>query len=152
MLISALVGYIFILFNPTNFDDCILKGMRGVSSDVAGRAIYQSCKSKFPEKEVKRNIRQLTPSEVSMINGRGGQSYSQDYYDINLLNSNSKVTISKVTFKIDTFIDKKEVSSRNYDVDLTIPPNKTGNAFFKFIPGNSGATYGWTPIAAMGFE
>ena len=34
---------------PTNYDECILDAMRGVSSDVAARAIIESCRSLFPE-------------------------------------------------------------------------------------------------------
>jgi hypothetical protein len=34
---------------PTNYDECILDSMRGVSSDVAAHAIIASCRSLFPE-------------------------------------------------------------------------------------------------------
>ena len=37
------------LFGPDNYDECILKGMRGVVSDVAARAIQDACRNKFPE-------------------------------------------------------------------------------------------------------
>ena len=33
---------------PQNFDDCILQGMRGVTSDQAARAIYAACQNKHP--------------------------------------------------------------------------------------------------------
>ena len=34
---------------PSNYDECILDAMRGVSSDVAARAIMESCRNLFPE-------------------------------------------------------------------------------------------------------
>jgi hypothetical protein len=33
---------------PSNFDECIIDAMRGVSSDVAARAIIESCGNLFP--------------------------------------------------------------------------------------------------------
>lgn len=34
---------------PTNYDECIIDAMKGVSSDVAARAIIESCRKLFPE-------------------------------------------------------------------------------------------------------
>ena len=36
---------------PSNFDECIIDAMRGVSSDVAARAIIESCGNLFPKSE-----------------------------------------------------------------------------------------------------
>jgi len=35
-------------FEPSDYDDCILKSMKGVTSDVAARQIMRSCGQKFP--------------------------------------------------------------------------------------------------------
>ena len=35
--------------SPSNYDECIIDAMKGVSSDVAARAIIDSCRSLFPE-------------------------------------------------------------------------------------------------------
>ena len=35
--------------DPSSYDECILDAMRGVSSDVAARAIIDSCRNLFPE-------------------------------------------------------------------------------------------------------
>lgn len=37
------------LFGPSNYDECITDSMRGVSSDVAARAIIESCRNLFPD-------------------------------------------------------------------------------------------------------
>jgi hypothetical protein len=35
--------------DPTNYDECILETMKGVSSDIAARAIIDSCRRLFPD-------------------------------------------------------------------------------------------------------
>src|SRR5690242_16083174 len=35
-------------FGPSNYDECILDGMKGVTSDVAAKAIIYACRNKFP--------------------------------------------------------------------------------------------------------
>ena len=37
------------LFGPSNYDECITETMKGVSSDVAARAIMASCRNQFPD-------------------------------------------------------------------------------------------------------
>ena len=34
---------------PSNYDECIVDAMKGVSSDVAARAIIESCRNLFPK-------------------------------------------------------------------------------------------------------
>lgn len=36
-------------FGPKNFDDCIIKNMKGVTSDTAAISIRHACRQKFPE-------------------------------------------------------------------------------------------------------
>jgi hypothetical protein len=36
---------------PSNYDECVIDAMKGVSSDVAARAIIESCRNLFPESE-----------------------------------------------------------------------------------------------------
>ena len=57
------------IFGPSSFDDCVLESMKGVTSDIAARAIYQSCREKFPEKKVQRNTRALSPFELNKLDG-----------------------------------------------------------------------------------
>lgn len=38
---------------PSNYDECIIETMKGVSSDVAARAIIESCRKLFPESPAK---------------------------------------------------------------------------------------------------
>lgn len=38
-------------FGPKDYDECILESMKGVTSDIAARAIQRSCRKKFPKKK-----------------------------------------------------------------------------------------------------
>lgn len=42
------------IFGPATYDDCILDGVKQAKTDLAVRAIYQSCRNKFP-KDVDRS-------------------------------------------------------------------------------------------------
>ena len=44
----ANTSFAFNFFGPKNFEDCLLKGMKGVSSDSAAQAVIFACKKKFP--------------------------------------------------------------------------------------------------------
>ena len=51
LLLSALSGIASAgLFGPSNYEECILDSMKGVTSDMAARAVAQACRSKFPQK------------------------------------------------------------------------------------------------------
>ena len=36
------------LFGPKNYEDCIIDGLKGVTSNVAAREIKKACREKFP--------------------------------------------------------------------------------------------------------
>jgi len=136
------------LFGPSNYDECVLNSMKGVTSDTAAGLIARSCRKKYPEDKVKKNVRSLSEGELKNLTGRGAPY--RDYFSVDLLNSNSKVTVSQVTVAVITRIGGKEVTNL-YDSDIDIGPNKTGNVFVKFIQGDAGAKYSWTIYAAKGF-
>ena len=46
MPIPAMGGW----FGPSNYEECILKNMKGVTSDEAARAIRRAYRAKFPRK------------------------------------------------------------------------------------------------------
>lgn len=39
------------LFGPSNYDECILEHLKGVSSDVGARMVAEACRKKFPPKK-----------------------------------------------------------------------------------------------------
>lgn len=138
------------MFGPTNFEECILDSMKGVTSDQAANAITYACRKKFQnQSEPKKSTRTLTADELKFVTGRGGPSYSSDYFSIDLYNGNSKVSVSKVTIFIRTKIGGKVVDNL-YSNDVDIPPMTTKDLFFKFIRGDEKASYEWTVGEAFG--
>lgn len=136
------------LFGPSNYDECVLNSMKGVTSDMAARLIAKSCRDKFPESKVKKNIRDLSEGELKNLTGRGGPS--GNYFSVDLLNANSNVTVSQVTVAVITRIGGKETPNF-YDYDITIEPSKTRNIFVRIISGDNGAKYSWTITSAKGY-
>jgi len=52
---------------PHNFNDCILKNMRGVTNNMAAAEIKRSCREKFPEPgEEKEPERELDDAELAV--------------------------------------------------------------------------------------
>ena len=50
---------------PTNYDECIIDAMKGVSSDVAARAIIESCRSLFPEAPAAPAVAEPAPAAAA---------------------------------------------------------------------------------------
>ena len=49
--------------DPSNYDECILDAMRGVSSDVAAQAIIDSCRNLYPEAQPEAAPRAAAPPQ-----------------------------------------------------------------------------------------
>ena len=80
----------FGLFGPSDYDECILEGMKGVTSDLAAQAIVISCRAKFPE-EIKKNRnsgKKLTADELAKVQLNDGKWLSDDYIDEFIYNGN----------------------------------------------------------------
>ena len=60
MPIPAMGGW----FGPSNYEECILKHMKGVTSDKAVLEIRKACRAKFPEKPIKKPKLRDVPKEV----------------------------------------------------------------------------------------
>ena len=58
------------MFGPSNYDECVLKHLQGVSSDVGARMVAASCAKQFPPKKVAE--RPAPPADPSgrRISGR----------------------------------------------------------------------------------
>jgi hypothetical protein len=142
------------LLGPSNYDECITESMKGVTSDLAARAIIGSCRERFPDKGKKNPAsRPLKGEELSKLAGRAGLAYS-NVYEGEIYNGNSNLTISEVTVAIISTENGKEVS-RNYVVNLQygsrIPPLTTGSFFIFIILGDEKSDYSWGLVEAKGY-
>ena len=137
------------IFGPSNYDDCILESMKGVTSDSAAYAITRSCKQKFPAKISNKNSRELKGLEVNALTGRGGLSHS-NYFWVDLYNGNKDVTISEISILVETKISGQSRSTV-YTVPVDIPPQKTVGVGFSIVVGDKGASYQWSPLSGKGY-
>lgn len=147
LTLSAQAG----MFGPSNYDECIAESMKGVTSDVAARAIIKSCRDRFPEKKS-----QLPPSKALSndqligIDGRAGLSFG-NYYAGDLYNGNSDVSITEISFYVTTKIGGKEVR-RVYLCKVHIAPQTSSSFGFNIITGDKDADYSWGIIEAKGYK
>ena len=79
------------LFGPTNFDECLLENMKGVTSDQAAEAIEYACEVKFntQEKQVECKLQEFTSSEMAKLQATGNV-YNYGYFKGNVYNGSQK--------------------------------------------------------------
>lgn len=135
------------LFGPKNYDDCILQGMKGVTSDTAAAHIARSCREKFPAQENKCISEELTNSERELVTmkpkswGSGGTYY----FELDLYNGNKDKAVSEVLVELNA----DSVSSpQRYKMQISgssnravIAPYATGNAFVQTQKLEGNTTY-----------
>jgi hypothetical protein len=140
---------------PSDYDECILESMKGVKSDVAARAIVKSCREKFPPVEkAPQGTRELTPSEISKLNGRAGlQTYSSSkvFFKVDLYNGNSQIAVSEITFVITT-TDSGEKSTRRYRRKINIEPLSKTDLGIEILEGGSINDLVWAISSARGYR
>lgn len=92
---------------PKTYDECILKNMKGVTSDKAADMITLSCLEQFEEKRASCTLRELTAAERSKVSGRASVSnYSTPYLSARVYNGNADISVNEITVKL---------SARNID-------------------------------------
>ncbi len=138
------------LSSPQNYDDCILKNMHGVDSDVGAAQIRDSCRKKFPEGiEYRHKVRELEPIELLDLTGRGGLSYGNRYSG-SMYNGNESVTVTSIKAKVTTRTGEVE-TAREYQVSTNIPPLTTADFGFDIIAGDKGSHYSWEIVGGRGY-
>lgn len=136
---SANAGF----FGFDDYDDCLLKSMKGVTEGLAAREIKKSCNRKFPPK-------QLSQKQLSKISGKAGAKKSGVFYSEAkaydrfsgiVLNGNPDITITSVTVKVISTDGGKTENS--YTEATDIEPNKTDTFNIRIIPVKDTATLKW---------
>lgn len=138
-------------FGPSNYDECVLESMKGVTSDVAARVIVRSCREKFPEKRPSDTA--VPASVVSQLDGRAGMNYG--FFKGNIYNGSREWTITQLTVVLAAKTKEKSSASksspREYNVDVTLPP--LTNSEFIFSANSDGASeYDWIITKARGYK
>lgn len=138
-------------FGPSNYDECILKSMNGVTSDAAAGAINRACRAKYPVKgpsdsEVPANV-------VSQLDGRAGYSYG--YFEGTIYNGNKDWTITQLTIVLtpkqkDKSLDQTH-RAKEYNVNVTIPP-LINTKFIESVASDGSNEFDWHISSARGYK
>lgn len=140
---------------PDNYEDCILESMKGVTSDVAAKAIKAACRKKFPIEKVQQpSSKQLTPEELSKIEGNGGNIDFKGRLNCELYNGNENIVITGVTIqlqkKIYTFVFS-ETYPNDYPYKILYP--RSAQSFrFHISTDLNNTNQTWSIIEAQGYE
>ena len=144
-------------FWPGNYDECILKSMKGVTSDIAADFIAHSCSEKFKlEPKKKLASRPLTNQELDQLDGKASLRYGISTegsisYEGTIFNGNSNVTVAEITIQVTTTMGGKK-ASRLYTDDVFIRPGTTAAFNFNIARGDKGADYSWELHGAKGYN
>ncbi len=134
-----------------NYDDCILKTMKGVNSDMAAKAIIFSCRNKFPGRKAEAS--QLPPEALRQLTGHASMGDFGYFYG-NIYNGNRDWTVTQVTIRLipkgkekgaAAFLDAKE-----YNKDVSVPP-LTSSSFLFTVDGPK-QEYSWNIVGARGHK
>lgn len=123
------------LFGPTTYDECITDSMKGVTSDIAARAIIRSCRERFPPPPPPA-VRPLTETEVTKLHLSGLRMPGGMMGTIH--NDNAETTVTRVLLSVTTRV-KGKPSTRQYLVDVHAAPGGSGNFMEPMEVGDSKA-------------
>ena len=105
--------------DPSNYDECIIDAMKGVSSDVAASAIIESCRNLFPAPQSDEvappapepapaepapaaietsDARELTADELDRLGAKA--KVFGDTYRVTVTNGNPDLTLTEVTIAV----------------------------------------------------
>jgi len=159
-------------FRPSTYDECITDSMKGVASDIAARAIIDSCRNQFPEQvataasqtevapqqeEVAPGTsRDLTPEELGKLAATA--FVSGDSYRMRFRNENEHLTVTEVTIAVwDT---SNPDGRREYSRKVRIEPLESGSAKYTVVSEDTGFDWAstfedesaWKITAAKGMD
>lgn len=157
---------------PSNYDECILESMKGVSSDIAAQAIISSCRNLYPEQEdVAARVestappqadtpilqpvpvatgasRSLTAAELDKLRARikaFGSSYTAT-----IQNRNENLTVTEVTIAV--WDDSNSSSLREYPQEVMIAPMESVESRFTVHYKGSELSWAWKVASARGYD
>lgn len=138
---------------PKNYDDCVLENMKGTTSDLAAKAIYQSCRNKFPFPAPKP-LTFITLNKNQLKSVTGTANSSGKYFTLSIYNGSS-LNLKQITVRL---INNKTKQHKEYVAvgrfllkgTATISPLSTGE--FKFTALSPPKDWSWQIVSAKGME
>jgi hypothetical protein len=137
-------------FGPSDYDECILESMKGVTSDDAASHIARSCRRKFPPSANQEIAsRPLLKEEKEKLTIIGEWSkHLHGYWYVQVHNGNQDVTISRMEIKISSPVGEN-FQENVYRAHATIKPNTKGSFLFDVLTPNSG--FKWYVVDVRGY-
>lgn len=121
------------LFGPSTYDECITDAMKGVTSDVAARAIIKACRERFPPPPPPP-IRALTSEELANLRITGlklpGGLMGTLY------NDNTKTTVTRAVLAVTLELKGKPAT---YECFADVRADPSGRGDFTALCDLSGA-------------
>lgn len=116
------------LFGPSNYNECIVDAMKGVTSDVAASAIKQSCRDKHSNSLSSRDITKNVREKIEVVRGGFDDGSNGFNFYVQLYNaSDYEITsmILTMTFKN----GEGKVVTRKYKSFTNSSPMNTNDHF-----------------------
>lgn len=125
------------LFGPGNYEDCVLEGMKGISSETAAREVRNACRIKFPAQarpapkplelsSKDLGLLRLTLPKWKPVDAHDGLSrIACKYSTLSIYNGSGDLTVNEVTLRLQI----KDLGWREYTITkmggLNVPPLST---------------------------
>ena len=159
-------------FRPSNYDECITDSMRGVGSDVAARAIIESCRNQFPDTaapaavvapaaavsatpatpappaEPAARAAPMAPGPVRDLTPdevarlRTSAFIFSDSYRLTIRNENDALTVTELT--VELWNANRPKDRRSYEQAVVIPPLGSGTISFSDVNPKAQYDSTWT--------
>ncbi|ASM53703.1 hypothetical protein PNIG_a1556 [Pseudoalteromonas nigrifaciens] len=139
-LILKVIGLIAIFLSVTGCDqlsyadtssDCIIKNMKGVTTDHAANFTYQACREEYP---VAKTERALSDAEVKSLTGRAALNLTDEHYSGYIYNGNTNLTVSQITITITAKKSDGGEISKKYLHNLSISPLSRSDFRIEIMP------------------
>ena len=138
-------------FSPSDFDECILKNMKGINNESVADAIYDSCENKFPKKEENKRV-DIPPNVLDDLEDKPWSTLykSRTYFTGSIYNPNLEWTITNITIEIGPKKEIDPLKIKKYQTGVLLEPQSVGSyALFILEPP---AEFYSTIISAKGYK
>jgi hypothetical protein len=136
---------------PRSYNDCVLKHLKGVTSQAIAMQITIACKGKFPNAAPDgRSSRELSAQELAALSGNAGASLRPNGFSGTIYNGNKGITVTELRISITSNADERTIS-RIYATEVFISPYTTHDISLTMLPDQANQRYSWRIEGAVGY-
>lgn len=141
------------IFGPNNYDECVLAAMKGVTSDIAARAIMRSCREKYPPK-VPASVN-LPPAALAAIDGRARMDTVETSLVGDIYNGTNNWMLTSITVRLTPAVNGKPVAGalgRDFVIPLSVAPLSNELFYHRVGAGDWRGEVHWVILSARGYQ